>query len=337
MTRRLRPCPRPACPLGACDASLFPTGHPRSLLSRQDTPSPTASCARGSGHILSLCLPSSIPSGDLGPCPSPSCEVREELGKQDLVVRRPSCQTGLPSRIFQVSVRSPGSFRERCSAAVRRPHRQEWGRGFRNLPQPSPPCRSPPGQLSCLSLPACRAWRAQASCGGPGSPPMQLAQCLREGCSGRNEMGGVRLSGLPQTSQGGGAGLGSSSKPSCRVDTGREFAKERPVPAGLPVCACCPEPREGLAGGTLRPQCSAQPKPQSSILTPQGVHVLICEMGVWCGPTHPQGPGKGGLRPPRGSLSRDDSGTLQLCQYFKEHVLRSTALAPGSHKHLVRC
>lgn len=160
--------------------------------------------------------------------PSPTCEVREELGQQDQMGRRPSCQTGLPSRIFQVRLWSPEGFRERYSAALRWPHRQEWGRGFRNLPQPSPPpphCRNPLGQLSCLFLPTCRAWRTQASCGGPGSPPIQLAQCLREGCSGRNKMGGVRLSGLPQTSQGGGAGLGSGSKASCRVDTGCEFAK----------------------------------------------------------------------------------------------------------------
>lgn len=42
-------------------------------------------------------------------------------------------------------------------------------------------------------------------------------------------------------------------------------------------------------------------------------------MGVWCGPAHPQGPGEGGLRPPWGSLSWDDSDTLQLYQRAKEH------------------
>lgn len=237
----------------------------QSLLSRQDIPSPSASCACGSGRVLSLCLPSSsaasIPSGDLGP-PSPSCDVREELGKRDLVGRRPSCQTGLPSRIFQVSVRSPGSFRERCSAAARWPHRQEWGRGFRNLPQPSPPCRSPPGQFSWLSLPACRAWRAQASCGGPGSPPVPLAQRLREGCSGRNKMGGVRLLGLPRTSQGGGAGLGSGSKPSCRVDTRREFAKERPAPAAFPCVLAALSPERALLGDTETSVLSSAEAPE---------------------------------------------------------------------------
>ena len=95
--------------------------------------------------------------------PSPTCEVREELGQQDQMGRRPSCQTGLPSRIFQVRLRSPEGFRERYSAALRWPHRQEWGRGFRNLPQPSPPpptaetpwdsclaCSSPPAELGGL-------------------------------------------------------------------------------------------------------------------------------------------------------------------------------------------
>ena len=132
----------------------------------------------------------------------PTCEVREELGQQDQMGRRHSCQTGLPSRIFQVRVRSPEGFRERYSAALLWPHKQEWGRGFRNLPQPSPPCRNPLGQLSCLFLPACRAWRTQASCGGLGSPPIQLAQCLREGCSGRNKMGGFGLSGFPRSVKG---------------------------------------------------------------------------------------------------------------------------------------
>ena len=205
MTRQPHPCPRPARPLGACDASLFPTGHPPVPAESPGHPVSRRLCACGSGHVLSLCLPSSsaasMPSGDLGP-PSPSCDVREELGKRDLVGRRPSCQTGLPSRIFQVSVRSPGSFRERCSAAARWPHRQEWGRGFRNLPQPSPPCRSPPGQFSWLSLPSCRAWRAQASCGGPGSPPVPLAQCLREECSGRNKMGVSGCRGFPRPVRG---------------------------------------------------------------------------------------------------------------------------------------
>lgn len=250
MTRQPRPCPRPARPLGACDASLFPTGHPPVPAESPGHPVSQRLCACGSGHVLSLCLPSSsaasMPSGDLGP-PSPSCEGgarKTGSGGQEAFLSDWASLPNFPGQRAESRELQGEVF---CSCAMA----PQAGVGKR-LQEPSAAFTSlqkPPGTVLLAVPPLLQSLEGSGQLWGTRESSHAAGPMSQRGMLRKKQDGGVRLSGLPQTSQGGRAGLGSGSKPSCRVDTGREFAKERPAPAAFPCVLAAPSPERALLGG----------------------------------------------------------------------------------------
>lgn len=184
--------------------------------------------AAGPEPLSALLQCRSIPSGDLGPLPS--CDGEGGARKRDLVGRRPSCQTGLPPEFSRSACGVQGASGRGVQQLRDGPTGREWGRGFRNLPSLHLPAEAP-GTVLGWSLPVCRAWEGSGQLWGPGSPPVPLPNASERDAQEEIKWGVSGCWGF-LTSQG--AGQSTCSKPSCRVDTRRELAKERPAPAAFP-------------------------------------------------------------------------------------------------------